>query len=177
MSTTPERHQRWHHAARAETGTETAGSQLVQPAQASGRTDRRSAADWVSADIAVSTALRPSRRHHTGDLRGTVSCSVAATLTLVAPIAMHRLKFRYHRPGIAVSAAHRLAYAGLVLLGVALLGVTVVVFEVVYGRTPATLAGGVVLVSFPAETRQTGPPRPTAPDNPTPSTGPLATGQ
>ena len=52
---------------------------------------------------------------------------------------MHRLLFRYHRPGIAVSAAHRLAYAGLVLLGVALLGVTVVVFEVVYGRTPATL--------------------------------------
>ena len=79
---------------------------------------------------------------------------------------MHRLLFRYHRPDIAVSAAHRLAYAGLVLLGVALLGVTVVVFEVVHGRTPATLAGGVVLVSFPAETRQTGPPRPTAPDNP-----------
>jgi hypothetical protein len=136
--------------------------------RASCRTDRRSAADWVSADIAVSTALRPSRRHHTGDLRATVSCSVAATLRLVAPVAMHRLLFRYHRPGIAVSAAHRLAYAGLVLLGVALLGVTVVVFEVVHGRTPATLAGGVVLVSFPAETRQTGPPRPTAPDNPTP---------
>ena len=177
MSTTPERHQRWHHAARAETETKRLDRNWSSLLRASGRTDRRSAADWVSADIAVSTALRPSRRHHTGDLRATVSCSVAATLTLVAPVAMHRLLFRYHRPGIAVSAAHRLAYAGLVLLGVALLGVTVVVFEVVYGRTPATLAGGVVLVSFPAETRQPGPPRPTAPYNPDPSTGPLATGQ
>ena len=88
--------------------------------RASGRTDRRSAADGVSAGIAV------SNRASTDTTRAmnvaTVSCSVAATLRLVAPVAKHRLKFRHHRLGIAVSAAHRLAYAGLVLLGVALLG-------------------------------------------------------
>ena len=61
---------------------------------------------------------------------------------------MHRLLFRQHRLRILVSATHRLAYAGLVLLGVALVGVTVVVFDVVYGRTAAMLAGCVALVSF-----------------------------
>ena len=64
------------------------------------------------------------------------------------PVAMHRLLFRQHRLRILVSATHRLAYAGLVLLGVALVGVTVVVFDVFYGRTAAMLAGCVALVSF-----------------------------
>ena len=73
---------------------------------------------------------------------------MAATLALVAPVAMHRMLFRQHRLGLLVSAAHRLAYAGLVLLGVALLGVTAVVFDVVYGRTAAMIAGGVALVAL-----------------------------
>ncbi len=78
----------------------------------------------------------------------TVACSVAATLALVAPVAMHRVLFRQHRLKVLVSAAHRLAYAGLVLLGLALVGVTLVVFDVVYGRSAAAVAGAIALAAF-----------------------------
>jgi hypothetical protein len=66
----------------------------------------------------------------------------------VAAVAMHRVLFRQHRLKTLVSAAHRLAYAGLVLPGLALVGVTLVVFDVIYGRTPATVAGAVALSAF-----------------------------
>ena len=61
---------------------------------------------------------------------------------------MHRVLFRQHRLKTLVSAVHRLAYAGLVLLGLALVGVTLVVFDVVYGRSVATIAGAVALGAF-----------------------------
>jgi Family of unknown function (DUF6328) len=83
-----------------------------------------------------------------GVYAATAACSVAATLALVAPVAMHRVLFRQHRLKVLVSAAHRLAYAGLVLLGLALVGVTLVVFDVVYGRSAATVAGAVALGAF-----------------------------
>ena len=83
-----------------------------------------------------------------GVYAATVACSVAATLALVAPVAMHRVLFHQHRLKTLVSAAHRLAYTGLVLLGLALVGVTLVVFDVIYGRTPATVAGAVALSAF-----------------------------
>ena len=90
---------------------------------------------------------------------------------------MHRLLFRYHLLGIAVSAAHRMAYAGLVLLGVALLGVTVVVFEVVHGSYAGDAGGWRRTGEF---SRRNATNRATASDSarqPHPSTGPLATGQ
>src|SRR6202012_710264 len=58
----------------------------------------------------------------------TVGSSVCATVLLEAPVAIHRLLFRRHRIEIVVSAAHRLAYAGLVIMGSALAGVTVIIF-------------------------------------------------
>ena len=83
-----------------------------------------------------------------GVYAATVACSVAATLALVAPVAIHRVLFRHHRLKTLVSAAHRLAYAGLMLLGLALVGVTLVIFDVVYGRSAATVAGAVALGTF-----------------------------
>ena len=64
----------------------------------------------------------------------TVGCSVASTVLLVAPVGMHRLLFRRHRLDTLVSAAHRCAYAGLLLLGPALAGVSTIVFYAVTGR-------------------------------------------
>jgi hypothetical protein len=49
---------------------------------------------------------------------------------------------------VLVSAAHRCAYAGLVLLGLALVGVTVVIFDAVSGPTTGVAAGVVALVAF-----------------------------
>lgn len=71
----------------------------------------------------------------------TVGCSVAATVLLEAPVGMHRLLFRQHRIQFLVSAADRFAYAGLLLMGAALTGVTVIIFGAVAGPTTGAIAG------------------------------------
>ncbi|MCV7259182.1 DUF6328 family protein [Mycobacterium shimoidei] len=78
----------------------------------------------------------------------TVACSISSTILLVAPVAMHRLLFRRHRLKVLVSAAHRFAYIGLLLLGLALVGVTVVVFDAVAGHVAGVVAGGCASVAF-----------------------------
>jgi Family of unknown function (DUF6328) len=80
----------------------------------------------------------------------TVACSIGATVLLVAPVSMHRLLFRRHRLKTLVSAAHTYAMVGLLLLGVALAGVAVVIFDTVIGRTGAWVAGGCTLVALSA---------------------------
>jgi hypothetical protein len=85
-----------------------------------------------------------------GDVRvlylATVSCAVASTVLLVAPVGMHRVLFRQRRLKALVSVAHRLAYAGLLLLGLALAGMTVIIFAAVADRTAGLIAGVVALV-------------------------------
>ncbi|OBF86727.1 hypothetical protein A5791_20105 [Mycobacterium sp. 852002-51163_SCH5372311] len=78
----------------------------------------------------------------------TVSCSVGATVLLIAPVAIHRLLFRRHRLQVLVSGAHRCAYAGLTLLGLALTGMTVIVFAAVSGRIAGFVAGACALALF-----------------------------
>jgi Family of unknown function (DUF6328) len=78
----------------------------------------------------------------------TAGCSVAATVLLVAPVAIHRLLFRRHRLQVLVSAAHRCAYAGLTLLGTAMTGVTIIVFAAVSGRNAGLIAGACALAVF-----------------------------
>lgn len=80
----------------------------------------------------------------------TVACAIAATVLLIAPVGMHRLLFRRHRVSVLVSAAHRCAFAGLVLLGLALVGMTTVIFDAVVGRTAAFVAGGLAVAAFAA---------------------------
>src|ERR1700753_913499 len=58
----------------------------------------------------------------------TVGCSIAATVLLEAPVAMHRLLFRRHLTKFLVSSAHRFAYGGLLLMGLSLTGVAVIIF-------------------------------------------------
>ena len=78
----------------------------------------------------------------------TVVAAVLSTALLIAPVGMHRVLFRRHRLGSLVSAAHRCAFAGLLLLGVAMAGVTVIIFEAVAGRRAAVVAGGSVAVVY-----------------------------
>lgn len=78
----------------------------------------------------------------------TVGFSVGATVLLISPVAMHRMLFRRHRLQVLVSAAHRCAYAGLVLLGAALTGVTVIIFAAVANRNVGLVAGACALVMF-----------------------------
>jgi hypothetical protein len=80
----------------------------------------------------------------------TVACSIGATVLLVAPVSMHRLLFRRHRLNTLVAAAHNYAMVGLMLLGVALAGVAVVIFDTVIGRRDAWIAGGATLLALAA---------------------------
>lgn len=80
----------------------------------------------------------------------TVGCSVSATVLLIAPVGIHRVLFRQRRLESLVTAAHRMALAGLLLLGAALAGTTAIIFDAVAGHTAAIVAGGVALVAFVA---------------------------
>jgi Family of unknown function (DUF6328) len=80
--------------------------------------------------------------------RATVACSIGATVLLVAPVSMHRLLFRRHRLKTLVAASHSFAIVGTLLLGAALAGVAVVIFDTVIGRTGAWIAGGCTLVAL-----------------------------
>ena len=52
----------------------------------------------------------------------TVGFAISATGFLIAPVAIHRVLFRRHARLTLVSAAHRLAVIGTVLLGAAVVG-------------------------------------------------------
>lgn len=80
----------------------------------------------------------------------TVSTAVLSTALLIAPVGMHRLLFRRHRLDALVTAAHRCAFVGLLLLGVAVTGMTVIIFAAVAGTVPALIAGVCALVVFGA---------------------------
>jgi peptidoglycan/LPS O-acetylase OafA/YrhL len=55
--------------------------------------------------------------------------------------------FRRHRLKTLVAASHIYAMAGLLLLGLALAGVAVVIFDTVAGPTAAWFAGAITLVA------------------------------
>ena len=78
----------------------------------------------------------------------TVGCSVAATVLLIAPVAMHRMLFRRHLLQVVVSAAHRCALTGLALLGFAMSGMTIIIFAAVAGRYAGVVAGACALMLF-----------------------------
>lgn len=78
----------------------------------------------------------------------TVSSSLGATVLLVAPVSTHRLLFRRHRLKTLVAVSHTYAIIGTLLLGLALAGVAVVIFESVLGRTAARIAGGCTLLAL-----------------------------
>ncbi|MFD6272322.1 DUF6328 family protein [Nocardia asteroides] len=79
---------------------------------------------------------------------GTVVASVAATVLLVAPVATHRLLFRRHQLADLVTATHHYALIGIILLGVALTGVTVLIFDTVSGLPSAVVAGALFALLF-----------------------------
>jgi hypothetical protein len=91
-----------------------------------------------------------------GDLTGfqrtiylaTVSVSVASTALLIAPVALHRLLFRQHARRALVALSQRFAVAGLALLGLAVVGVVVLIFDVVTGPRGAVSAAVASIVVF-----------------------------
>jgi hypothetical protein len=75
----------------------------------------------------------------------TVGLAIASTGFLIAPVLIHRVLFRRHAREILVAAAHRLALAGTVLLGSAIVGVVLLLFDVVRGRALGIVAAATTL--------------------------------
>jgi hypothetical protein len=71
----------------------------------------------------------------------TLSLSAAATALLIAPVALHRGLFRQHAREALVASSQRFAVGGLSLLGLAVTGVVVLIFDVVAGETAAIVSG------------------------------------
>jgi hypothetical protein len=76
----------------------------------------------------------------------TVALSVAATGFLIAPVSLHRTLFRRHARELMVTVSHRLAIVGLVLLGAAIVGVVLLIFDVVAGTAAGIIAAVAALV-------------------------------
>jgi Family of unknown function (DUF6328) len=147
-----ERDRRWNENARHETSTQRLDrnwSSLLQELRV------------VQTGVQLLTGLLLTLPFHDGfeDLRPelrivylvTVSCSIGAMVLLIAPIGIHRLLFRRHRLDLVVATAHRLAYAGILLLALTLSGVMVLIFGAVLDLWAGVLAGlitGVGIVAF-----------------------------
>ncbi len=74
-----------------------------------------------------------------------VSLATASTALLVGPVPLHRILFRRHSRALLVSAAHYCALVGSLLLGLALSGVNLLVFDVVVDRRAGLSAGAATL--------------------------------
>jgi hypothetical protein len=147
----PEDDQQWDQSVRSETGTERLDrnwSSLLQ--------ELRVVQTGVQLLTGFLLTLPFQQRFDVldDDMRmvylATVACSVASTVLLIAPVGMHRVLFRQHRLDSLVSAAHRMAYAGLLLLGLAMAGTTTVIFDAVAGGTAGAVAGATVVAAFGA---------------------------
>jgi Family of unknown function (DUF6328) len=138
----PERDQAWDTASRSETETERLDRNWISLLQ-----ELRVVQTGVQLLTGFLLTLPFQQRFDQLDpamravYLATVGCSVAATVLLVAPVGIHRMLFRRHRVQSLVSAAHRCAYAGLSLLGLALTGVTVITFGTVAGPVAGVAAG------------------------------------
>jgi multisubunit Na+/H+ antiporter MnhG subunit len=78
----------------------------------------------------------------------TVSCAIGATAALIAPVAVHRLLFRQHARAEMVSAGHRCALVGLVMLALSVCGVLNIILTLVVSDTAGFIASGVAAVVY-----------------------------
>ena len=72
---------------------------------------------------------------------GVLLATALATILLMAPTALHRLRFRQHRKREIVDTAHRLTLAGLAVLALAVSAAVFLRVDMTYGRTGGLVAG------------------------------------
>jgi hypothetical protein len=81
----------------------------------------------------------------------TLSCAFVATALMIAPSALHRLNFRRHDKQRIVDISNTLVIAGIAVLGLALVGVLMLVADVLFGSPAALIApavGAVILIAL-----------------------------
>ena len=69
-----------------------------------------------------------------------LTCTVSATMAVLAPIAYHRILFRRDRRPWLVESANRIARAGLVLAALSMCGVVFLAFDLAANRTAGFVA-------------------------------------
>jgi hypothetical protein len=72
---------------------------------------------------------------------GVLLGTALATVLLMAPTALHRLRFRQRRKAQIVEISHRLTIAGLAVLALAVSAAVFLIVDVVYGRAGGLAAG------------------------------------
>lgn len=75
-----------------------------------------------------------------------VLLAVTTTVVVVAPVSVHRLLFQRRRKPETVMAGNAIAKVGLMLLGLVIVGVVLLVFDVVTSRALALAIAALVLV-------------------------------
>jgi len=75
-----------------------------------------------------------------------VGCAVASTCFLVAPVSLHRVLYERRARQTTVGVSHRLSIFGILMLGAALTGVVLLIFDVMVNRTVGWVAAAATLV-------------------------------
>ena len=75
----------------------------------------------------------------------TLILTASASALLMAPAAIHRVRFRMGDKQTIVEWAHRLTIAGMAVLGVVMAGAVFLVTDVLYSATSAAIVAGAVL--------------------------------
>jgi hypothetical protein len=76
----------------------------------------------------------------------TVALSMLATGLLISPVVLHRVLFRLHARAELVASAQQLALGGFAALGLASVGVCMLIFDVVLGLTAGIVAAVAVVI-------------------------------
>lgn len=145
----PDRDQSWDHDARGETETERLDrnwANLLQELRVVQTGVQLLTGFLLTLPFQEQFMERPGRVKVV--YLATVLCSIGATILLVAPVGMHRILFRRHELRALVSAAHRLAIAGLLLLGFALVGVVDLIFDTVAGEVTGVIVACGTALAF-----------------------------
>ncbi|WP_051233038.1 DUF6328 family protein [Pseudonocardia asaccharolytica] len=77
-----------------------------------------------------------------------LACSAGATALLIAPVSMHRILFRQRARRPLVAAGQWFALIGLAFLGLAVVLVMLLIFDVVLGFVPGLVAASVAFTIF-----------------------------
>jgi len=78
----------------------------------------------------------------------TLLCTMIASVILIAPSARHRIRFRKDDKAYVVFTASRLTIAGLVFLGLGMIGAILLVSDYLFGAATATIATLLVAIAL-----------------------------
>lgn len=98
-----------------------------------------------------------------------VGLAALSTILGLATVSLHRAEFHHHRKTVVVKWGSRLLTTTVIVVGTLSAGVVLLIFDVVFGRGPGVIAGGVavavlltLLVILPWRVRVGGAPLPSS---------------